>query len=426
MEIYIMAITSKNSSKNISALVTYWQASEHSARPPKNRNELLDNARKIEPAFKCSTYDLLNATKEIKERIRQNALISLPRTDIQGTSESLPSDSISPQSGRLYSSLMELCNCFELEAINQAKEQGRSLIANELSKISLALDAIKVQNADLQEKLAKALILLNQNGVNFEAKDFEITSIEGAISDIRDAFLQPDTSASNSAINLKPINLSELFTASFDDYLNSNHVGISLCDLSDNVTELNQLIANMATASLSNSKQSNEAAGDDNKATPAALDDNATSKQGAIKKPCKRTTKAKKQAPSKDATKATDNADNEPLNDADKPALPPQAMEWAGDNMEPTKKPSSNKPAIEKEPAKKHAKTSINSKRSIKVKQATNEAIKEASNKATNEQTNKARTNSKKSSKASIKGKSKATNELTDLSTLVVMDVIDN
>lgn len=425
MEIYIMAITSKNSSKNISALVTYWQASEHSARPPKNRNELLDNARKIEPAFKCSTYDLLNATKEIKERIRQNALISLPRTDIQGTSESLPSDSISPQSGRLYSSLMELCNCFELEAINQAKEQGRSLIANELSKISLALDAIMVQNADLQEKLAKALILLNQNGVNFEAKDFEITSIEGAISDIRDAFLQPDTSASNSAINLKPINLSELFTASFDDYLNSNHIGISLCDLSDNVNELNQLIANMATASLSNSKQSNEAAGDDHEATPESLDDAAT-KQATIKKPSKRTAKAKKQAPSKEATKATDNAGNEPLNDADKPALLPQAMEGAGDNMEPAKKLASNKPAIEKEQAKKRAKTSSNSKRSIKVKQATNEAIKEASNKATNEQTNKARTNSKKSSKASIKGKSKATNELTDLSTLVVMDVIDN
>ena len=417
-----MAITSKNSAKNISALVTYWQVSEHSARPPKNRNELLDNARKIEPAFKCSTYDLLNATKEIKERIRQNALISLPHTDLQETSESLPSDSISSKSGHLYSSLMELCNCFELEAINQAKEQARMLISKELSKITLALDAIKVQNADLQEKLAKALILLNQHGVNFDTKDFEITSIEGAISDIRAAFLQPDTSASNSTINLKPINLSELFTASFDDYLNSNHVGISLCDLSDNVTELNQLIASMATASLSNSKQSNEAAGDDNKATPAALDDNETTKQGAIKKPCKRTTKAKKQAPSKDATKATDNAGNEPLNDADKPALPPQAMEGAGDNMEPTKKLSSNKPAIEKEPAKKHAKTSINSKRSIKVKQATNKAINEPANKATIEQPNNARTPSKKVAKACIKRNKKASNKATDLSSLIIIE----
>lgn len=417
-----MAITSKNSAKNISALVTYWLASEHSARPPKNRNELLDNARKIEPAFKCSTYDLLNATKEIKERIRQNALISLPHTDLQETSESLPSDSISPKSGHLYSSLMELCNCFELEAINQAKEQARMLISKELSNITLALDAIKVQNADLQEKLAKALILLNQHGVNFDAKEFEITSIEGAISDIRAAFLQPDTSASNSTINLKPINLSELFTASFDDYLNSNHVGISLCDLSDNVTELNQLIANMATASLSNSKQSNEAAGDDNKATPAALDDNETTKQGAIKKPSKRTTKAKKQAPSKDATKATDNAGNEPLNDADKPALPPQAMEGAGDNMEPTKKLSSNKPAIEKEPAKKHAKTSINSKRSIKVKQATNKAINEPANKATIEQPNNARTPCKKVAKACIKRNKKASNKATDLSSLIIIE----
>ena len=417
-----MAITSKNSAKNISALVTYWLASEHSARPPKNRNELLDNARKIEPAFKCSTYDLLNATKEIKERIRQNALISLPHTDLQETSESLPSDSISPKSGHLYSSLMELCNCFELEAINQAKEQARMLISKELSNITLALDAIKVQNADLQEKLAKALILLNQHGVNFDAKEFEITSIEGAISDIRAAFLQPDTSASNSTINLKPINLSELFTASFDDYLNSNHVGISLCDLSDNVTELNQLIANMATASLSNSKQSIEAAGDDNKATPAALDDNETTKQGAIKKPSKRTTKAKKQAPSKDATKATDNAGNEPLNDADKPALPPQAMEGAGDNMEPTKKLSSNKPAIEKEPAKKHAKTSINSKRSIKVKQATNKAINEPANKATIEQPNNARTPCKKVAKACIKRNKKASNKATDLSSLIIIE----
>ena len=417
-----MTITSKNSAKNISALVTYWQASEHSARPPKNRNELLDNARKIEPAFKCSTYDLLNATKEIKERIRQNALISLPHTDLQETSESLPSDSISPKSGHLYSSLMELCNCFELEAINQAKEQARMLISKELSKITLALDAIKVQNADLQEKLAKALILLNQHGVNFDAKEFEITSIEGAISDIRAAFLQPDTSASNSTINLKPINLSELFTASFDDYLNSNHVGISLCDLSDNVNELNQLIANMATASLSNSKQSNEAAGDDNKATPAALDDDATSKQGAIKKPSKRTAKAKKQAPSKEATKATDNAGNEPLNDADKSTLPPQAMEGAGDNMEPTKKLSSNKPAIEKEPAKKHAKTSINSKRSIKVKQATNKAINEPANKGTIEQPNNARTPSKKVAKACIKRNKKASNKANDLSPLVIIE----
>lgn len=417
-----MAITSKNSAKNISALVTYWLASEHSARPPKNRNELLDNARKIEPAFKCSTYDLLNATKEIKERIRQNALISLPHTDLQETSESLPSDSISPKSGHLYSSLMELCNCFELEAINQAKEQARMLISKELSNITLALDAIKVQNADLQEKLAKALILLNQHGVNFDAKEFEVKSIMKSLDDIRAAFLQPANSEADSTINLKPINLSDLFTASFDDYLKSNYIAINLSYLSDNVTELNQLIANMATASLSNSKQSNEAAGDDNKATPAALDDDATSKQGAIKKPSKRTTKAKKQAPSKDATKATDNAGNEPLNDADKPALPPQAMEGAGDNMDPTKKPSSNKPAIEKEPAKKHAKTSINSKRSINVKQATNKAINEPANKATIEQPNNARTPSKKVAKACIKRNKKASNKATYLSPLVIIE----
>ena len=44
---------------------------------------------------------------------------------------------------------MEFWNSFELEVIPQAKEQAHTLVAKELSKITLALDAITVQNASL-------------------------------------------------------------------------------------------------------------------------------------------------------------------------------------------------------------------------------------------------------------------------------------
>ena len=60
---------------------------------------------------------------------------------------------------------MEFWNSFELEVITQAKEQAHTLIAKELSKITSALDAITVQNASLQEKLAKALILLKGTSI---------------------------------------------------------------------------------------------------------------------------------------------------------------------------------------------------------------------------------------------------------------------
>ena len=150
---------------------------------------------------------------------------------------------------------MEFWNSFELEVITQAKEQAHTLIAKELSKITSALDAITVQNASLQEKLAKALILLNQNGVKFDAKDFEIISINGAVRDRGGDFSQPNSCAADRAIKLQPIDLSKLFTTSIEDCISSNNLAISISSLSKNVAELNMLIASLAQTSASKSSR---------------------------------------------------------------------------------------------------------------------------------------------------------------------------
>lgn len=99
----------------------------------------------------------------------------------------------------------------------------------------------------------------------------------------------------------------------------------------------------------------------DHEASPESLDDAAT-KQATIKRPSKRTAKAKKQAPSKEATKATDNAGNEPLNDADKGILQPQSMEGAGDAMEAIKQDESYQALSSEEPSTPVAKSSKTAK----------------------------------------------------------------
>ena len=91
--------------------------------------------------------------------------------------------------------------------------------------------------------------------MKFDAKDFEIISINGAVRDRGGDFSQPNSCAADRAIKLQSIDLSKLFTTSIEDCISSNNLAISISSLSKNVAELNMLIASLAQTSASKSSR---------------------------------------------------------------------------------------------------------------------------------------------------------------------------
>ena len=339
---------------NKAFLIDAWNDSINSTkRPPKNRQELYDIAKAAYACshdgadFTCSTNDLSDAMRALKKEFYSNTVSS---NDRNTSNTSIKCDD--EDASCLYAELKSVCDTMQ----ERIKRSACLFIGAEINaRLAFILNKINEAKA----KLDNAKELLKANNVHFNEADLSLSdneqinylewSIQGAnegyYSDYEQSLCLTEQGAK--CLNLVLKNVVPVLDSSLDDFVKK------LSSLS------NESVNN--ADKLPSEQVNHEAPKADYEATLESLDDAAT-KQATIKKPSKRTAKAKKQAPSKEATKATDNAGNEPLNDADKGILQPQSMEGAGDAMEAIKQDESYQALSSEEPSTPVAKSSKTAK----------------------------------------------------------------
>lgn len=329
----------KKALANRAFLIDAWHNSINANRPPKNRQELYDTAKASYAhindgaKFTCSGDDLTVVLHDLKKEYYKNPFDAL-------RSNSNPEN----DSDFFYTELKALCESMQERIIRNAHiliGQDLAFIINESeeaqTKLDKAKELLKANNVPFNEA---DLSLSDANRINYLKWRYQCAN-EGQYSDFKEAIGLTEQGAK--CLNLILKQVVPFLDKSHDAYIKR---------LSSLVTE------SVDNADKLLSEQVNhEAPKADHEATPESLDDAAT-KQATIKKPSKRTAKAQKQAPSKEVTKATDNAGNEPLNDADKGILQPQSMEGAGAAMEAIKQDESYQALSSEEPSTPVAKSS--------------------------------------------------------------------
>lgn len=351
---------SEKAEANRKFLISSW-SSCFPKRPPSNKQELYANAKEYYAKlnnggiFTCSGGDLSACIHELKSIYKSSnpqTLLSCSRYDPNAASNT----DISVALDELGNELARVATDYQ----NYLIKSVSLLIGNQINN---KLGSFKEAKA----KLDKALNLLRANNIDFDPNEFALVDSSANVIDFHLNSAQYDDAIdchhmadkSKQALNAVLKNIVPGLDQSIDNLL-KDFSSLSLESV-DNADK------------LPSEQVNHEAPKADHEATLESLDDAAT-KQATIKKPSKRTAKAKKQAPSKEATKATDNAGNEPLNDADKGILQPQSMEGAGDAMEAIKQDesyqalSSDKPST---PVAKSSKTAKTTKSNSRAKKST-------------------------------------------------------
>lgn len=415
-----MAMLSKKKMANRSFLVDAWKNSINANRAPKNRQELYDTAKASYARlyngveFKCSATDLGVVLRDLKDGFLEGGFFSntVSSNDRNTSNTSIKHDD--DDASFLYAELKSVCDTMQ----ERIKRNACLFIGAEINaRLAFILNKINEAKA----KLDNAKELLKANNVHFNEADLSLSdneqinylewSIQGAnegyYSDYEQSLCLTEQGAK--CLNLVLKNVVPVLDSSLDDFVKK--------------------LSSLANKSVDNadklpSEQVNhEAPKADHEATPESLDDAAT-KQATIKKPSKRTAKAKKQAPSKEATKVTDNAGNEPLNDADKGILQPQSMEGAGAAMEAIKQDESYQALSSEEPSTPVAKSSKTAK-TTKSNSRAKKSTKQEPVKGDTKPSNTADTSAKKPRSKSKAPARKTDKAVTPLEVCIVEDEPD-